>query len=95
MQERQTFRRSNTMISPQKVSAVIPKSIDKEETTETTFKLRGTTDYTHSDEVNDDLPKVNEAEESDLCEFILFMFQYSKRPCFSTIQILRACILCP
>lgn len=31
VQERQTFRRSNTVISPQKVSAVIPKSIDKEE----------------------------------------------------------------
>ncbi|KAI0216474.1 hypothetical protein LSAT2_031499 [Lamellibrachia satsuma] len=58
---------SNTTISPQKVSAVIPKNIDKEETTELTVNLRGTRDCTHSDEMNDDRPKVNEAEQVVEC----------------------------
>ena len=86
---------SNTTISPQKVSAVIPKNIDKEETTESTVNLRGARDCTHSDEVNDDRPKVNEAEQGDLWQFILFTFQYSKYPGFSTIHILCASIWCP
>ena len=82
---------SNTMISPQKVCAVIPKNIDIAETTESTVKLLGTRDCTHSDEVNDDRPKVNETEQGDLWQFILFTFQYS----WFFNHTYFVCILCP
>ena len=57
--------RNNTMVSPQKVRVSILKNIDKKETTESPVKLPGTRDCTHSDETNNDRPKVNKTEKGD------------------------------
>ena len=57
---------SNVKVDVQKINDVTPRGIGREKTSELTLKLCDVKDCTHSDNVNEDFPRVIKTEQGDL-----------------------------